>query len=101
MKLQQDSLLSKIRANTGASGVDINQGSAMQTYLQTARDTELEILMAHKTAEANFAARLSGATADESEGDAKAIGSLLGGMADLSTYYSKRDRATFKPGTGA
>ncbi len=101
MKMQQDAALSKIRANAGAAGVDINQGSAMQAYLQTARETELEILMAHKTADANFAARLSGAAMAEDEGDSKAVGSLLGGAADLASYYSKKDRATFKPGAGA
>ena len=96
MKMQQDAGLSKIRANAGAAGVDINQGSAMQVYLQTARETELEIIMAHKTADANFAARLSGAAMAESEGDSKALGSLLGGAADLFAYKTKKDLATYR-----
>ncbi|MBF8258371.1 MAG: hypothetical protein HW377_745 [Actinobacteria bacterium] len=96
MKLQQDSALSTIRANAGATGVDIGQGSAMQAYLQTARETELEIVMAHRVADANFAARLSGASDDEAEGNQKAFGSLLGGAADMFSYKSKKDRATFK-----
>jgi hypothetical protein len=44
-KLQQGAALSKIRANAGAAGVDIGQGSPMQAYLQTVRETELEIIM--------------------------------------------------------
>jgi hypothetical protein len=96
MKLQQDAALSTIRANAGAAGVDVGKGSAMQAYLQTARETELEIVMAHKVADANFAARLSGAAYDDAEGDQKAFGSLLGGAADLFSYQSKKDRATFK-----
>jgi len=97
MKMQQGAALSKIRANAGASGVDITQGSAMQVYLQTARETELEILMAHRTAESNFAARISGAEAEGDAGSNKAVGSLLGGAADLYSYKAKKDAATFKP----
>ncbi|MDA8122306.1 MAG: hypothetical protein M0Z38_07055 [Deltaproteobacteria bacterium] len=96
MKFQQDSVLSKIRANAGAAGVDITQGSAMQTYLQTARETELEILMAHKTAEANFDARMRGADLEEDAGRSAAVGSLLGGAADLFKYKAAKDFATFR-----
>jgi hypothetical protein len=95
-KMQQDAALSKIRANAGAAGVDIGQGSAMQAYLQTARETELEILMARRTADANFAARMSGADIAESEGKQAAVGSLLGGAADLYTYKMKKDSATYR-----
>ncbi len=95
-KLQQEAVLSKIRANAGAAGVDITQGSAMQAYLQTARETELEILMAHRVADANFAARMRGATDEEAEGKQAAVGSLLSGTADLFRYKTKKDAATFK-----
>lgn len=96
MKLQQGAALSKIRANAGAAGVDIGQGSAMQAYLQTARETELEIIMAHKVADANFAARMSGAADAEAAGKQAAAGSLLSGAADLYSYKAKKDRATFR-----
>lgn len=96
MNMQQAAALSKIRANAGAAGVDINQGSAMQAYLQTARETELEIIMAHKTADANFQARMSGAGDEDAAGKNKAAGSLLGGMADLFTYKTKKDSATYR-----
>ena len=100
MKLQQGAALSKIRANAGAAGVDIGQGSAMQAYLQTARETELEILMAHKVADANFDARMSGASDAEAAGNQAAAGSLLSGAADLYKYKTKKDMATFKPSGG-
>ncbi len=100
-KLEQDSVLSKIRANAGAAGVDIGQGSAMQAYLQTAQETELEIVMAHKVADANFDARMRGASDAEAAGNQAAAGSLLSGTADLFSYYAKKDRAAYKPGTGA
>ena len=96
MKLQQGAALSKIQANAGAAGVDIGQGSAMQAYLQTARETELEIIMAHKVAEANFEARMSGASDVEAAGKQAAAGSLLSGAADLYSYKAKKDRATFR-----
>ena len=96
MKMQQGAALSKIRANAGAAGVDIGQGSAMQAYLQTARETELEIIMAHKVADANFAARMSGAADAEAAGKRAAAGSLLSGAADLYSYKAKKDRATFR-----
>jgi len=96
MKLQQGAALSKIRANAGAAGVDIGQGSAMQAYLQTARETELEIIMAHKVADANFAARMSGAADAEAAGKRAAAGSLLSGAADLYSYKAKKDHATFR-----
>ena len=96
MKMQQGAALSKIRANAGAAGVDIGQGSAMQAYLQTARETELEILMAHKVAEANFEARMRGAADVETAGKQAAVGSLLSGAADLYSYKAKKDRATFR-----
>jgi len=95
-KMQQEAILSKIRANAGAAGVDIGQGSAMQAYLQTARETELEILMAHKVAEANFEARMRGAADVETAGKQAAAGSLLSGAADLYSYKAKKDRATFR-----
>lgn len=95
-KMQQEGVLSKIRANAGAAGVDIGQGSAMQAYLQTARETELEIVMAHKVADANFEARMSGAEIAESEGKQAAVGSLLSGAADLYKYKTKKDAATFR-----
>lgn len=96
MKLQQEGVISKIRANAGAAGVDIGQGSAMQAYLQTARETELEIIMAHKVADANFEARMSGASDVEAAGKQAAAGSLLSGAADLYSYKTKKDLATFK-----
>jgi hypothetical protein len=96
MKLQQGAALSKIRANAGAAGVDIGQGSPMQAYLQTARETELEIVMAHKVADANFEARMSGASDAEAAGGNRALGSLLSGAADLYSYKTKKDLATFK-----
>jgi hypothetical protein len=96
MKFQQNAALSKVRANAGAAGVDITQGSAMQAYLQTARETELEIIMAHKVSKANFEARMSGAADAEAAGKQAATGSLLGGAADLYSYKSKKDRATFR-----
>ena len=96
MKMQQGAALSKVRANAGAAGVDIGQGSAMQAYLQTARETELEILMAHKVAEANFEARMRGAVDVETAGKQAAAGSLLSGAADLYSYKAKKDRATFR-----
>jgi hypothetical protein len=95
-KMQQTAALSKIRANAGAAGVDIGQGSAMQAYLQTAQETELEIVMAHKISDANFEARMSGAQIAEDEGVREAAGSLLGGVASLYSYKTKKDRATFK-----
>jgi len=94
MKMQRGAALSKVRANAGAAGVDIGQGSAMQAYLQTARETELEILMAHKVAEANFEARMRGAVDVETAGKQAAAGSLLSGAADLYSYKAKKDRAT-------
>jgi len=96
MKMQQGAALSKVRANAGAAGVDIGQGSAMQAYLQTARETELEIIMAHKVADANFEARMSGAADVEAAGKQAAAGSLLSGAADLYSYKAKKDRATFR-----
>ena len=96
MKLQQNAALSKVRANAGAAGVDIGQGSAMQAYLQTARETELEILMAHKVADANFEARMRGASDAEAEGKQAAAGSLLSGAASLYSYKANKDRATFR-----
>jgi len=96
MKMQQGAALSKIRSNAGAAGVDVGQGSAMQAYLQTARETELEIAMAHKAAESNFAARMSGAADVEAAGNQAAFGSLLSGAADLFSYKAKKDRATFR-----
>lgn len=84
MKLQQDALLSKFRASAGAAGVDIAQGSPLQAYLQTVRETELEILMARRVADANFTARMSGAAEVEEAGNQSAIGALLSGAADLS-----------------
>ena len=96
MRMQQDAVLSRTRANAGAAGVDINQGSPMQAYLQTARETELEIVMAHKVADANFAARMSGAQIEEAEGRQAAAGSLLSGAADLYRYKVKKDAATKK-----
>jgi len=98
MKMQRGAALSKIRANAGAAGVDIGQGSAMQAYLQTARETELEIVMAHKVAEANFEARMSGAEIAEAAGKQAAVGSLLSGAADLYRYKAKKDEATYKRG---
>ena len=96
MTLQQNAALSKVRANAGAAGVDIGQGSPMQAYLQTARETELEIAMAHKVADANFAARMSGAEIAESEGKQEAAGSLLSGAASLYKYKMNKDAATFR-----
>jgi hypothetical protein len=96
MKMTQEAALSRIRANAGAAGVDIGQGSAMQAYLQAARETELEIVMAHKIADANFDARMSGAEIAEDEGKQAAVGSLLGGVADLYRYKVKKDAATKK-----
>jgi len=95
-KMQQGAILSKIRANAGAAGVDIGQGSPLQAYLQTARETELEIVMAHKVAEENFAARMRGAADVEAAGNQAAVGSLLGGAADLYKYKMLKDLATFK-----
>jgi hypothetical protein len=94
--MTQEAALSRIRANAGAAGVDIGQGSAMQAYLQAARETELEIVMAHKIADANFDARMSGAEIAEDEGKQAAVGSLLGGVADLYRYKVKKDAATKK-----
>ena len=99
-KLQQEAALSKIRANAGAAGVDIGQGSAMQAYLQTAKETELEIIMANKIADANFDATLSGAKLEQDAGGNKSLGSLLSGGADLYTYFTKKGTATFKPSVG-
>ncbi len=96
MKMTQEAALSRIRANAGAAGVDINQGSAMQVYLQTARETELEIVHAHKVADANFEARMSGAAIAEDEGRNAAVGSLLSGVADLYSYGANKKRASFK-----
>ncbi len=96
-RMQQKAALSSIRANAGAAGVDIGQGSAMQAYLSVARETELEIIMAHKTADANFAARLAGAQALQDAGNAKAVGSLLSGAADIYSYRNKMNSATFQP----
>ena len=98
MKMQQGAALSKIRANAGAAGVDIGQGSPMQAYLQTAQETELEIIMAHKVADANFEARMSGASDAEAAGKQAAAGSLLSGAADLYKYKVKKDEATYKRG---
>lgn len=95
-KLQQGAALSKIQANAGAAGVDLGSGSPLEAYLQTARETELEILMAHKTAEANFEARMKGASDAEAAGNQAAVGSLLSGTADLFSYKMKKDRATYK-----
>jgi hypothetical protein len=101
MKLEQESVLSKIRANAGAAGVDITQGSPLQAYLQTVRETELEILMARKVADANFETRLAGATAESDAGGNKALGSLFSGAADLYRYKAKKGMATVTPsGTG-
>jgi len=95
-KMQQGAILSKIRANAGAAGVDIGQGSPLQAYLQTARETELEIVMAHKVAEENFEARMRGAADVEAAGNQAAVGSLLSGAADLYKYKMLKDLATFK-----
>ncbi|OYV96821.1 MAG: hypothetical protein B7Z62_07550 [Deltaproteobacteria bacterium 37-65-8] len=100
-KMQQAAALSKIRANAGAAGVDIGQGSAMQAYLQTAKETELEIIMANKVADANFNARISGANIEQDAGGNKALGSLLSGAADLYTYKTKKEKATFTPPGGS
>ena len=96
MKLQQESLLSKIRGTAGAAGVDVTQGSAMQAYLQAARETELEIVLAHKAADADFAGGMRGAKNLKRAGDFSLFGDLLGGAALAKSYGTKKDKATFK-----
>lgn len=86
LRLEQEGLLSTIRARTAGSGLDVTQGSPLEAYLQAARETELDILHARRNAEAEASAYLSRAYSERTAGDAALTGSLLSGAADFLSY---------------
>jgi len=96
-KMQQTELLSGISAETGARGLDITQGSPMQAYLRTARETELEILMAQKASDTGFLNRMQNARNLEEGGDNAMAGAVLEGAAKVYSYMTKSGMADFKP----
>lgn len=94
LKLEQGSLLSEIRNRSAGAGLDPDAGSPLETYLQAARESELDILHARSTADAEYRARMLRAGLLRRGGDAELLGSLLGGAADLvrlKTYAGKNN----------
>lgn len=87
---EQESMLSAIQANTAASGLALSQGSPLEVYLQTARETELDILIAKRDAERRTRARLEQAKDLDQAGDAALFGSFLSGAGGLFKAGAKK-----------
>lgn len=100
MKLEQEALLSQIRQRAGASGTAIDEGAPLQAYLQSARETELDIVHVRNAAKNQARASLDKATAYRRAGDSALAGSLLGGAADVLKFGYLKDKTTFKPSSG-
>lgn len=96
MKLDQEVLLSTIRNRTAGAGLDVTQGSPLEAYLQTARETELDILHTRSTAEREANEHLRRAAALRTGGDMELYGSLLSGAKDALKYKADLDRVSFK-----
>ena len=100
MKLEQDALLSQIRNRASGAGLDVNQGSPLEAYLQASRETELDILHARFNAAREVSAYRSRAKSLRRAGDQKLVGSLLGGAGDAMKFNYLKDKASFKPSVG-
>ena len=94
------------RAGFGASGVDVNSGSALRTQQDTARVGEIDATTIRQNAQRsawgytnqgrNFAAE---GGLDEMTGAAGAMRSLVGGASDFASKWSQWQTAGV-PGTG-
>lgn len=93
---EQTALLSLIRNRAAGAGVDLSQGSPLEAFLQTARETELDILSAKHAAESEAAARFNRAKLLRRQGNDELFGSLLSGGADVLAFGTKRDSASYK-----
>jgi len=96
MRLEQGALLSKIRNQAGAMGVDVNEGSPLKAYLQAARETELDVLIARQNTERTGEVYKSRADSLRSAGDQALLGSILEGAGGMMSYQSKKNAASFK-----
>lgn len=97
MKLEQDALLSQIRNRAAGAGLDVNQGSPLEAYLQASRETELDILHARSNAEREVGAYRSRAASLRRGGDQALFGSILEGAGDVVKYSALKGKAKFKP----
>lgn len=93
----------KARAITGASGVEVGQGSSLLVDLDSAKQAELNYQAIRYQGEAQVRALQSQATLDRFQGNVAArqglIGagaSLLGGAADAGMNYAKTPTSTPK-----
>ncbi len=100
MRLEQDALLSQIRNNAAAAGIDPSSGSPLEAYLQAGRETELDILHARSNAAREVGAYQTRAKQLRRAGDDALFGSLLEGAGDVAKFNYLQGEAAFKPSTG-
>jgi hypothetical protein len=100
MKLEREALLSQIRNRASGAGLDVNQGSPLEAYLQASRETELDILHVRSNAGREVAAYRSRAKSLRKAGDQELFGSMLSGAGDVMKFNYLKDKASFKPSQG-
>ncbi len=91
----QSALLSLIRNRAAGAGVDVTQGAPLDAYLQAARETELDILSARHSAEAEAAIRFKRAKLLRVQGEDELWGSLLKGGSDVLDYLREKDKVDY------
>jgi hypothetical protein len=99
MRLERDALLSEIRNNAAAAGIDPSSGSPLEAYLQASRETELDILHARSNASREVRAHQARATQLRRAGDDALYGAMLEGAGDALKYGYLQERDAFKPST--
>lgn len=97
MRLEQDALLSEIRNNASAAGIDSTSGVPLEAYLQASRETELDILHVRSNAAREVGAYQSRARQARRAGDDELFGSMLEGAGDVMKFNYLKDKNAFKP----